>query len=184
MTVLLCRLHRHGSNVDYVAGRIKGPEAELDDDVLCRERTELNMSPYVDVNSDGQRNARPLLDGFHGNVWPLLTNAGNPGGERLGAGGAVCFKGAVGLVRGKIDLARVVSHHAMRVDKGADAPDGSLHALDPFAGHSVRTSIVEKRNDIVLKEVVKGLRFDLVLVVAVIVGLAFADGLTDTNGAV
>src|SRR5215472_7035955 len=69
----------------------------------------------------------------------------------------------------------------MGVDKGTDGADRGLHALDPFSWNSIRTSIVEGGDDVPLEQVIQGLRFDLVLIIEVVVALAFADGPADAH---
>jgi hypothetical protein len=61
----------------------------------------------------------------------------------------------------------------------AEISDRGFHSLDPAARQFVLAAVIEGRDHVAFKQVIKGLGFDLILVIGVVVNFAPPDGPSD-----
>src|SRR5271166_1200827 len=130
--VLFDRFHGRQNSVDKIAGRVEPSQIKLNSDVLLQERTEMNACTHLNFRSNCHRTLGASLDGIDTDVGPFLVKTTDPDGERLRPGRVVQFQGAVMLVSLQINLG-VVLDHPVRVDKGTDGSNGSLHVFNPLS---------------------------------------------------
>src|SRR5207237_8586111 len=136
--------------------RIDGAVEKLHFDVVGCKAAELDARLDRKLAADAHRIAAACFHGFHFDFGPRAAHAGPPSGELAGAGEVLGGHQLEALAARSVELVRILLHHAISVEDGADGGHAAFHHAQPAARQTVARARVEERDDLLLEEIVDG----------------------------